>query len=56
VDNPATVSVGITTLGLSWLLGGHEYDSAIDQVFHGWIGDVRIVNRPLRLDQFMTAK
>jgi hypothetical protein len=56
VDNPSTVSVGITTLGLTWLLGGHEYAGAIDQVFHGWIGDVRIVNRALPLNQFMTAR
>ena len=55
LDNPSTVSAGITTLGLPWLLGGHEYAGAVDQVFHGWIGDVRIVNRPLRVDQFMTA-
>ncbi|WP_432847686.1 LamG-like jellyroll fold domain-containing protein [Amycolatopsis sp. CA-161197] len=53
-DNPFTDSVGIASLGLTWLLGGHEYGGAIDNVFHGWIGDVRIVNRALRLDEFMT--
>jgi hypothetical protein len=56
VDNPSTNSNGITTLGLTWLLGGHEYAGTIDQIFHGWIGDVRIVNRPLSTDEFMTGK
>jgi hypothetical protein len=56
VDDPSTVSIGITSLGLAWLLGGNEYGGSIDQVFHGWIGDVRIVNRPLPVDQFMTGK
>jgi len=56
VDNPSTVSVGITTLGLPWLLGGHEYGGAIDMVFLGWIGDVRIVNRPLSIPEFMTGR
>lgn len=55
-DNPSTVSTGLTTLGLPWLLGGHEYGGNIDIVFHGWIGDVRIVNRPLPVDRFMTGK
>jgi hypothetical protein len=56
VDNPSTLSIGIATLGLPWLLGGHEYSGAIDQIFHGWIGDVRIVNRPLPTKDFMTGK
>jgi hypothetical protein len=56
VDNPSTVSIGITSLGLPWMLGGHEYGGSIDQIFHGWIGDVRIVNRPLSIDDFMTGK
>jgi hypothetical protein len=56
VDNPSTRSTGIATLGLPWLLGGHEYNGVIDQIFHGWIGDVRIVNRALPTTDFMTAK
>lgn len=55
VRNPATPAVGLTTLGHSWLLGGYEYAGTINQVFNGWIGDVRIVNRALRPDQFMIA-
>jgi hypothetical protein len=53
-DNPFTDSVGIASLGLTWLLGGHEYGGALDNVFHGWIGDVRIAGRALRPDEFMT--
>ncbi|AGL17061.1 hypothetical protein L083_3551 [Actinoplanes sp. N902-109] len=55
VDNPSTLSVGLASLGLPWLLGGHEYAGAVDQIFHGWIGDVRVVNRPLRPKEFLTA-
>jgi hypothetical protein len=56
VDNPSRLSIGLTTLGLPWLLGGHEYAGDIDIVFHGGIGDTRIVNRPLSLGEFLTAR
>jgi hypothetical protein len=56
VDNPSRLSVGLTTLGLPWLLGGHEYAGAIDIVFLGNIGDTRIVNRPLSAREFLTAR
>jgi hypothetical protein len=56
VDNPKRPSVGLTSLGLPWLVGGHEYAGAIDVVFHGNVGDIRIVNRPLPKDEFLTAK
>jgi hypothetical protein len=49
-------SVGITQLGLPWLLGGYEYGGAINQIFHGFIGDVRIVRRALRVEEFMIAR
>ncbi|MFJ4849420.1 MULTISPECIES: LamG-like jellyroll fold domain-containing protein [unclassified Streptomyces] len=56
VDNPNRVSQGITSLGLPWLVGGHEYAGAVDVVFHGNVGDIRIVNRPLSHDEFLTAE
>jgi hypothetical protein len=56
VDNPNRLSTGLTSLGLPWLVGGHEYAGAVDVVFHGNVGDIRIVNRPLRLAEFLTAK
>ena len=56
VDNPTLLeSIGITQLALPWALGGYEYSGSINQVFHGWIGDVRIVDRPLSVDEFMIA-
>lgn len=56
VGNPSTISTGIALLGLPWLLGGHEYSGSIDNCFLGWIGDVRIVNHPLSVSEFMTGK
>jgi hypothetical protein len=46
-------SNGITQLNLPWALGGYEYGGSINQIFHGWVGDVRIVNRALPVSQFM---
>jgi len=51
--NPSARSVGITTLSYSWLLGGYEYAGTINQIFYGWIGDVRILNRALTVSEFM---
>ncbi|MFI9749117.1 LamG-like jellyroll fold domain-containing protein [Streptomyces collinus] len=51
--NPKASSVGITSVGLPWLLGGYEYGGKIDQIFHGRLGDVRIVSRALPVTSFM---
>jgi hypothetical protein len=57
VDNPTLIqSVGITQLNLPWALGGYEYGGSINQIFHGFVGDVRIVNRPLSVREFMIGK
>jgi hypothetical protein len=48
-------AVGITQLGLPWALGGYEYGGSVNQIFHGYVGDVRIVNRPLSVREFMIA-
>lgn len=53
IDNPGDLATGITSLGLPWVLGGYEYGGVINQVYYGWIGDVRIVERPLSVAQFM---
>ncbi|MFB7778794.1 LamG-like jellyroll fold domain-containing protein [Streptomyces bauhiniae] len=55
-DNPNRLSAGLTSLGLPWLVGGHEYAGAIDVVFHGNVGDIRIVNRPLSEAEFLTGR
>nr|WP_206326759.1 LamG-like jellyroll fold domain-containing protein [Streptomyces sp. S3(2020)] len=54
VRNPKAVSTGITSVGLPWLLGGYEYGGKIDQILHGRLGDVRIVERALPVTSFMT--
>lgn len=56
VDSPNRLSVGLTSLGLPWLVGGHEYAGAVDIVFHGNVGDIRIVDRPLPARDFLTAR
>ena len=55
VRNPSTPAIGLTTLNHSWLLGGYEYAGTINQVHNGWIGDVRIVDRALKVGEFMNA-
>jgi hypothetical protein len=52
---PLIRATGITQLGLPWLLGGYDWAGSTNQIFHGFIGDVRIVNRPLRAGEFMIA-
>lgn len=57
VDNPTLIqSVGLTQLNLPWALGGYEYGGSINQIFHGFVGDVRIVNRPLSVREFMIGR
>ncbi|QOV34211.1 metallophosphoesterase [Streptomyces ferrugineus] len=54
VRNPRARSVGITSVGLPWLLGGYEYGGEIDQILYGRLGDVRVVERALPVTSFMT--
>jgi hypothetical protein len=54
--NPLSPAIGLTSTGEFWMLGGNNYDNVIEQTFNGWLGDVRIVNRPLAVDEFMTAR
>lgn len=51
--NPSTPAVGIATAGKPWLVGATTYDRRVEQGFYGRIGDIRIVDRPLRTDQFL---
>ncbi|MFC3574065.1 LamG-like jellyroll fold domain-containing protein [Streptomyces yaanensis] len=53
VRNPREAAVGITSVGLPWLLGGYEYAGTIDQILHGRLGDVRVVERALPVSSFM---
>jgi hypothetical protein len=54
VRNPKAPAVGIASVGEPWLLGGYTYADKIDQIFHGRLGDVRIVARALPVSSFMT--
>jgi hypothetical protein len=54
-DLTLLTSNGITQLALPWALRGYEYAGVINQIFHSWVGDVRIVNRPLSVGEFMTS-
>ena len=53
--NPTSTAVGLTTLNMPFLLGGYQWAGAINQVFHGTVGDVRITARALPPSQFMNA-
>ncbi|MFF5493421.1 LamG-like jellyroll fold domain-containing protein [Streptomyces aquilus] len=53
VRNPKAAAIGITSVGLPWLLGGYEYGGKIDQILHGRLGDVRIAERALPVTSFM---
>jgi hypothetical protein len=53
--NPTSTAVGLTALSMPFLLGGYQWAGAINQVFHGTVGDVRITGRALPPSQFMNA-
>lgn len=52
----STEAGAASPLGLSWLVGGHECAGAVDMVFPGSVGDIRIANRPPAADEFLTAR
>ncbi|MER5939267.1 LamG-like jellyroll fold domain-containing protein [Streptomyces sp. NPDC001928] len=51
--NPHATAIGLTSVGLPWLLGGYEYGGRIDQIHYGRLGDVRVVERALPVTSFM---
>jgi hypothetical protein len=53
VRNPRAAAVGLTSVGLPWILGGYEYAGKIDQILYGRLGDVRVVGRALPVTSFM---
>jgi len=56
VRNSHNLSVGLQTTGEFWLVGANHYGRSVGQSFYGWLGDVRIVNRPLSVEEFMIAR
>jgi hypothetical protein len=55
VRNPSTRAVGIATTGEPWLIGASHYGRITGKTFRGWLGDVRIVDRPLPVEGFLIA-
>ena len=53
LGNPATPAVGVATTGEFWMLGAYDYARIINTSFYGWLGDVRIVGRPLAPNEFL---
>ncbi|MEU8262718.1 LamG-like jellyroll fold domain-containing protein [Micromonospora sp. NPDC048999] len=53
--NPSTPAIGLATSDEPWLVGAYHYDRIVEQGFYGWLGDIRIVDRPLKVSQFMQA-
>ncbi|MFC8371413.1 MULTISPECIES: LamG-like jellyroll fold domain-containing protein [unclassified Streptomyces] len=51
--NPAQPSTGIATLGKPFVLGATQFDERFGQGFYGWMGDTRIVGRPLSPAEFL---
>jgi hypothetical protein len=56
VRNSHELSVGLQTTGEFWLVGANHYARSVGQSFYGWLGDVRIVNRPLSVQEFMISR
>lgn len=54
VRNPSAPSTGIATVGKPFALGGTQFAEQFGQGFYGWIGDVRISSRALRLSELLT--
>ncbi|MEU6149053.1 LamG-like jellyroll fold domain-containing protein [Actinosynnema sp. NPDC047251] len=54
--NPSTPATGIATAGDPWLVGAYAYDRIVEKSFHGWLGEVRIVDRALPTERFLTAR
>ncbi|WHT22085.1 Tat pathway signal sequence domain protein [Crossiella sp. CA-258035] len=54
--NPDTPAVGIPAAVGGWLVGAYAYDRKVEKSFTGWLGDLRIVDRPLRREEFLTGR
>ncbi len=54
--NPSTPARGISTAGDPWLVGAYAYNKVVEKSLHGWIGDMRVVNRALGKSEFMRSK
>jgi hypothetical protein len=53
--NPSAGATGLATTGEPWLVGAQHHDRIVEQGFYGWIGDIRVVDRPLPPSGFLRA-
>ena len=51
--NPKTPATGIANPGGSWNVGGYAYDGKVEQGFYGLVGEIRVVDRPLDVRDFL---
>jgi hypothetical protein len=56
VRNSHDLSIGLQTTGEYWLVGATTWLRSVGQSYYGWLGDVRIVNRPLSVQEFMISR
>jgi len=56
VRNSRNLAVGLQTAGRFWMLGATHWLDSVGQSYYGWLGDVRIVNRPLSVQEFMISR
>ena len=56
VRNSHDLAVGLESTGEFWMVGATQYGRVVGPAFYGWLGDVRIVNRPLTVQEFMIAR
>ena len=56
VRNSHDLSVGLESTGEFWMVGATQYGRVVGPAFYGWLGDVRIVNRPLTVKEFMISR
>jgi hypothetical protein len=55
VGNPSTPANGVAATGDFWMLGAYDYNRIVEQSFYGWLGDVRVVGRPLTPRDFLIS-
>jgi hypothetical protein len=56
VRNSHDLSTGLETVGGFWMVGATQYGHTVGPALYGWLGDVRIVNRPLSVREFMISR
>jgi hypothetical protein len=56
VRNSHDLAAGLQSTGQFWMLGATQYGHVVGPAFYGWLGDVRIVNRPLTPREFMISR